>query len=154
MKPGNDKNVSTTNEAGNAFILASVFRDALDVRSHQLNLRKDLREPQGQGKESPKVHPHRCRTRRPTATVTRHRRNLDAISQLSFAGLSGAVDTAEDLSVGFNTVSHNPAVAMRANRRQRVDRALEAVERVVLPANDHFKRLVIFVFANFAYSHT
>jgi hypothetical protein len=64
------------------------------------------------------------------------------------------VDTAEDLSVGFNTVSHNPAVALRANGRQRVDRALEAIERVVLPANDYFKRLVIFVFANFACSHT
>jgi hypothetical protein len=25
---------------------------------------------------------------------------------------------------------------------------------VMLPANDHFKRLVIFVFANFACSHT
>ena len=80
--------------------------------------------------------------------------NLDAIFQFRFAGFSGAVDAAENLSVGFNTVSHNPAVALRANRRQRVDRALEAVERVVLPANDHFKRLVIFVFANFAYSHT
>jgi hypothetical protein len=60
MKPTNDKNVSTTNEAGNAFILASVFRDALDVRSHQLNLRKDRREPQSQRKESPKVRPHLC----------------------------------------------------------------------------------------------
>lgn len=64
------------------------------------------------------------------------------------------MDAAEDLSVGFNAMSNNPAVAMRANRRQRVYRALEAVEGVVLPANDHFKRLVIFIFANFACSHT
>jgi len=64
------------------------------------------------------------------------------------------MDAAEDLSVCFNAVSDNPAVAMRANRRQRVDRALEAIEGVMLPANDDFKRLVIFIFANFACSHT
>jgi hypothetical protein len=63
-------------------------------------------------------------------------------------------DAAKDLSVSFNTVPDNPAVAMRANRRQRVDGALETVEGVVLPADDHFKRLVIFVFANLACSHT
>jgi len=60
------------------------------------------------------------------------------------------MNAAEDLSVGFNAVPDNPAVTVRTNRRQRVDRALEAVERVVLSANDNFKRLVIFVFANFA----
>jgi hypothetical protein len=64
------------------------------------------------------------------------------------------MNAAEDLSLGFNAVPDNPAGTVRANRRQRVDRALEAVESVVLPANDNFKRLVIFVFANFAYSHT
>jgi hypothetical protein len=35
-----------------------------------------------------------------------------------------------------------------------VNRALEAVERVVLPGDHNFKRLVIVVFANFAFSHT
>jgi len=74
--------------------------------------------------------------------------------QLRFAGRARAVDATENLSVRFNTVPNDPAVAMRANRRQRVDRALEAVEGVVLPANDYFERLVIFVFANFACSHT
>jgi hypothetical protein len=64
------------------------------------------------------------------------------------------VGAAEDLSVGFHAVPHNPAVAVRANRRQRMDSALEAIEGVVLPANDYFKRFVIFVFANFACSHT
>jgi len=51
-------------------------------------------------------------------------------------------------------MSDDPAVAMRANRRQRVDRALEAIEGVVLSANDYFERLVIFVLANFTCSHT
>jgi hypothetical protein len=64
------------------------------------------------------------------------------------------MDAAEDLSVGFNAVSDDSAVAMRANRRQRVDCALEAVEGVMFPANDYFERLVIFILANFACSHT
>ncbi len=63
------------------------------------------------------------------------------------------MDTAEDLARLLHAVSDNPAVAVRANRRQRVDRALEAVEGVVLAGNDHFKRLVIFILANFAFSH-
>jgi hypothetical protein len=64
------------------------------------------------------------------------------------------MNAAEDLSVSFNAVPDNPAVAVRANRRQRMDRALKAVERVVRPVNDHFKRLIVFIFANFACSHT
>jgi hypothetical protein len=64
------------------------------------------------------------------------------------------VDTAEDLFSGFYAVSYDLAIAMSANWRQRVDRAFEAVEGVVLPANDHFKRFVVFIFANFACSHT
>jgi hypothetical protein len=77
-----------------------------------------------------------------------------AIFQLRFAGLARAVDAAKDFSVNFNAVSDDPAVAMRANRRQRVDGALKAIEGVTLPADDHFKRLVIFVFANLTCSHT
>ncbi len=64
------------------------------------------------------------------------------------------MDAAENLSVRFDAVSDDPAVAVRANRRQRVDCALEAIKGVVLVGNDHFNRLVIFIFANFAFSHT
>jgi len=64
------------------------------------------------------------------------------------------VDTTENFSVRFDTVADDTAVAVRANRRERVDCALEAVESVALSANDHFKRLVIFVFANLASRHT
>jgi hypothetical protein len=64
------------------------------------------------------------------------------------------VDAAENLSVSFNAVPDNPAIAMRANRRQRVDGAVETVESVVFPADDHFKRLVVFVLANLTCSHT
>ena len=64
------------------------------------------------------------------------------------------MDTTEDLSVRFDAVTNDTAVAAGANRCQRVDCALEAVEGVTLSANDHFKRLVIFVLANFACRHT
>jgi hypothetical protein len=64
------------------------------------------------------------------------------------------MNAAKDLSVGFYTVPHDPAMAVRAHRRQRVDRAFEAVECVMLSGYDHFKRLVIFILANFACSHT
>jgi hypothetical protein len=73
---------------------------------------------------------------------------------LRFARRPRAVDAAEDLPVGFNAVSDDPALTMRANRRQRVYRALEAVEGVVFSANDYFKRFVVFIFTNFACSHT
>jgi hypothetical protein len=64
------------------------------------------------------------------------------------------MDAAEDLSIGFHAVADHPALAVRANRRERVDCAFEAIEGVMLAGNDHFKRLVIFIFANFACSHT
>jgi hypothetical protein len=63
------------------------------------------------------------------------------------------MNAAEDLSVGFHTVPNDSTIAMRADWCQRVDRALEAIERVMLAGYDHFKRLVIFIFANFACSH-
>jgi hypothetical protein len=64
------------------------------------------------------------------------------------------MDATENLSIGFHTVTDHPAVAVRANRRERVDCALEAIEGVMLAGDDYFKRLVIFIFANFASSHT
>jgi hypothetical protein len=64
------------------------------------------------------------------------------------------VDAAEDLPVRFDTVTDDSAVAVRANRRQRVDCAFEAIEGVTLSAHNDFKRLVVFVLANFACRHT
>jgi hypothetical protein len=64
------------------------------------------------------------------------------------------MDATEDFAPLLYAVPNDPAVAVRANRRERVDCALEAIEGVVLAGNDHFKRFVIFVFANFAFSHT
>jgi len=82
------------------------------------------------------------------------RSTLDAIFQLRCAGRPCTVDAAEDLSVCFDTVADDAAIAVRANRRQRVDCAFEAIEGMTLSAHNDFKRLVVFVLANFAHRHT
>ena len=64
------------------------------------------------------------------------------------------MNAAEDFAVGFHAVPNDSTIAMWADRRQCVNRALEAIECVMLSSYDHFKRLVIFVFTNFACSHT
>jgi len=79
---------------------------------------------------------------------------LNAVLQCCFTGRTRAMNAAVDLPIGFHTVPHDPAVAVWADRRQRVDRTFEAIECVMLSGYDHFKRLVIFIFANFACSHT
>ncbi len=63
------------------------------------------------------------------------------------------MDAAKNLPVRFDAMTNYPAVAVGANWRQRVDRAFEAIEGMTLAGNDHFKRLVIFILANFACSH-
>jgi hypothetical protein len=107
----------------------------------------DGRQPEVFGIVPPREDP-------PQVPPPRRSQSLGAVFQLRFAGRTRAVDAAENLPVRFNAVSDDPAVAVGTNWRQRVDRALEAIEGVMLPANDHFKRLVIFIFANFACSHT
>jgi hypothetical protein len=82
------------------------------------------------------------------------RPTLNAVFQLRFASGAGAVHAAKDLSARFDAVADDTAVAVGANRRQRMDCALEAIEGVTLSAHDDFKRLVIFVLANFACRHT
>lgn len=63
------------------------------------------------------------------------------------------MNAAKDLSVLLDAMPDNAALAMRARRGKRMDRAFEAVEDVALPADDYFESFVIFVFANFALSH-
>ena len=62
--------------------------------------------------------------------------------------------TTEDLAVRFDAVADDPAIAVGTNRRQRVDCTLETIEGVRLAAHDDFKRLVLFVLANFECRHT
>ena len=77
-----------------------------------------------------------------------------AVLQLRCAGCACAVDTTEDLSVGFDAVAHDTAIAMRANRCERMDCALEAIKDVAVSLHDNLKRLVIIVLADFAFRHT
>ena len=64
------------------------------------------------------------------------------------------MDAAINAAVLLHAVSDDFAAAVRADRRQSVDRALKAVERVMLSAHHHLEGLVILVFANFACRHT
>jgi len=106
------------------------------------------------GSSWPPVSHGRCRTQHGlTATLSRLQR-LSTVFQLRCAGRACAVDATEDFSARFDAVTDNAAAAVRANRRQRVDCALEAVEGVTLSTHDHFKRLVVVVLANFACRHT
>jgi hypothetical protein len=64
------------------------------------------------------------------------------------------MDAAEDLAALLHAVANNPAVAVWANWRERMNRALETIEGVVLASHNHFECLVILVFTNFACSNT
>ena len=91
---------------------------------------------------------------RAMAAVWNSLQRLNSVLQRCFAGGTRAMNATIDLPIRFHTVPHDPAVAVRADRRQRVDRAFEAIECMMFSGYDHFKRLVIFILANFACSHT
>src|SRR4051812_26877021 len=69
------------------------------------------------------------------------------------AGLLGTVRTAKDLAILLDTVADDFATAMRASRRQRVDRAFEGVEGVLPAAHRDLERLVVLVAAHVALRH-
>jgi hypothetical protein len=131
-KPANNATASPMNQTRNEFISASVFRSTGLVQPHQSIAPIDEDELSC-------VNGSRC---------------LSAVLQLRCAGRACTVDTTEDFFVRLDTVSDDTAVAVGANRRQRVDCALEAIKDVALAAHDYFKRLVIIVLANFALRHT
>ena len=60
---------------------------------------------------------------------------------------------AEDLPVGFHSMAEDPTMTVRTDWRERMDCTFEAIERVMLARHDDFKCFVVFVFANFAFSH-
>jgi len=59
----------------------------------------------------------------------------------------------EKLTGNFDPVPDDLALAVLANRRHELDRALEAVEHVPLSGCDQFKTLVIIISTNFAFRH-
>ena len=67
----------------------------------------------------------------------------------------GAIRAAEDMAVVFRAVTDDSAAAMTADRGEGVNRALERVENVIRSVSGgHFERSIIFVAANFAFSHS
>ena len=78
---------------------------------------------------------------------------LQMIDGAGNAGSLCAVRAAEERRTGFDAVADDAAAAVIADRRELVDRALEAVEHVPLPGRDHFERQVVVVAADFTLSH-
>ena len=63
------------------------------------------------------------------------------------------MDAAKNLPVRFDAMTNYPAVAVGANWRQRVDRALEAVEDMTATIPRHFHDLVVLVLAHLTARH-
>ena len=64
------------------------------------------------------------------------------------------MNATEDLSIGLHTMPDDAAIAVRTDRRQRVNRAFEAVECVPRSRCCQLKGLVIIVAANLTLRHT
>src|ERR671910_466200 len=67
--------------------------------------------------------------------------------------MTGAVGATEDVPVGFNSVTYDPAAAVYAGGRKCMYRALEAVERVGCVSCANLEGFVIVVSADITDSH-
>src|SRR5262245_28328718 len=74
---------------------------------------------------------------------------VDAVHSVSLGAMSATIVVA----LGFHSVAHDPAAALRAGRGKGMDGAFEAVENVGLPGGDDLERLVVVVPADFARRH-
>ena len=77
----------------------------------------------------------------------------DSIAQLVFADLARAMCAAENLAGRFHAVPDNFASAMRAFRRKDLDRALKAVEDVLLPLGHDLEGFIVVVSAELTFRH-
>ena len=75
------------------------------------------------------------------------------ITQAGYTDVLGTVNAAEHLAISLNTVTNDSTAAMGALRSHGVNRALEAVEYVVLAALADLNGLVVLVSAGFASCH-
>lgn len=64
-----------------------------------------------------------------------------------------AICAAVDFVARFDAVADDAAIAMGALRRERVDGALKAVERVRFSRHSHVEGFVVFVSADFTFWH-
>src|SRR5262245_18582421 len=102
-------------------------------------------------------HPRRGRAEPRKITCSksrcRSRRRADAIAQAGYANGLGAVLAAEEGAVLLEPVADDADAAVLAGRRQRMDRAFEAVEGVGGTVHADLKRLVVVVSAGFTSRH-
>jgi hypothetical protein len=68
-------------------------------------------------------------------------------------GLAGTVGATVIIALRLDAMTDNLAATVRADRRQFVDRALEAVEGMFTSSRDDFEREVVIVAAHFTLSH-
>ena len=61
--------------------------------------------------------------------------------------------TTEELTVYFDTVANDPALAMLADRSHRLDRTFETVEDVTRASGYNLEALVVFIATDFASGH-
>src|SRR5258706_13740441 len=80
-------------------------------------------------------------------------RDSDAVVEAADTGPPGAIRTAEHPPLRLDSVADDLAPAVRALRRQRMNRALETVERMCRTSHRHVKGLVVVVAANTAGCH-
>src|ERR1051326_2004120 len=78
---------------------------------------------------------------------------LRPVAQRPFPLLLGAVGAAEHAPLRLDPVPDDRARAVRAPRRNRRNRTLEAVEHMPLPLQDQLERLVVLVSTNLTMRH-
>src|ERR1043166_6976871 len=78
---------------------------------------------------------------------------LRAVLQRRYSLFVRAVRAAKHRARSFHTVPNYLAAAMLTLRRQRVNGAFEAIEIMRHAIDDNLKRLVVFIFADFTFSH-
>jgi hypothetical protein len=77
----------------------------------------------------------------------------DVIDGRCYPVLSGAMGAAVKGAFGFYPMANDLAPTVLAYRRQLVNRALEAVERMGVTGGDHLEREIVVVAADFTSSH-
>jgi hypothetical protein len=80
-------------------------------------------------------------------------RRAEPVAQADDAGHLGAMLTAEERAVLLEPVADDADAAILAGRRQRMDRAFEAVEGMGGAVHAHLERLVVVVAAGFTSGH-
>src|SRR5215208_5120313 len=79
--------------------------------------------------------------------------SADVIHSGLYAAFPGAVGTAKEGALRLNPVPYDLAAAVLAHRREPVDGAFEAVERMGITGGDHLEGQVVVIAADFTSSH-